>query len=75
MLPLLNDGTGFEVGDIVVIPGVRAAVEQGATTFAAKLVRGGKATDITLRMDPLTDTEKQIVLDGCLINYYKHDRK
>ena len=26
----------YGVGDIVVIPGVRAAVEQGATTFAAK---------------------------------------
>ena len=75
MLPLLSRDTEFELGDIVVIPGVRAAVESGAKEFAAKLVRDGVACDITLYMDALTDTEKRIVLDGCLINYYKYDRK
>ena len=75
MLPLLSRDTEFELGDIVVIPGVRAAVESGAKEFAAKLVRDGVARDITLYMDALTDTEKRIVLDGCLINYYKFDRK
>ena len=75
MLPLLSADTEFEVGDIVVIPGAREAVERGDRTFAAKLVRGGKARDIVLGMDALTDTEKRIVLDGCLINYYKYDRK
>ena len=75
MLPLLDKDTEFEAGDIVVIPGVREAVERGDRTFAAKLVRGGKARDIVLGMDALTDTEKRIVLDGCLINYYKYDRK
>ena len=75
MLPLLSADTEFEVGDIVVIPGVREAVERGDKRIAAKLVRGGKARDIVLGMDALTDTEKRIVLDGCLINYYKYDRK
>ena len=26
---------------------------------------------ITLKMDPLTDDEKDIILKGCLINYYR----
>ena len=56
--------------------GVRARcacdlVESGAKTFPAVLVRDGASRDITLTMDALTDTEKQIVADGCLINYYK----
>ena len=27
--------------------------------------------EFELKMDPLTDDERQIILDGCLINYYK----
>jgi hypothetical protein len=33
--------------------------------------RGGEENEITLRIDPLTDSEKQIILDGCLINFYR----
>ena len=74
MLPLLSDGDEFELGDVVVIPAVREAVSGGKTEFSAKLVRDGKVRDITLRMDALTPTERQIILDGCLINYYKNAR-
>ena len=28
---------------------------------------------ITLRLGALTDAERQILADGCLINYYKHN--
>ena len=28
-------------------------------------------TEIDLRLGDLTDAERQIILDGCLINYYK----
>lgn len=75
MLPLLDEGTKYEVGDIVVIPDVRKAVESGANEIAAYLVREGKASPLTLKMDALTATEKRIILDGCLINYYKYDRE
>ena len=73
MLPLLSDATEFETGDVVFIEKVRDFVSGGNKETPAKLVRNGKVTDIVLRMDALTDTEKQIVLDGCLINYYKHN--
>ena len=32
----------------------------------------GKVNTVTLSFGVLTDDEKQILLDGCLINYYKH---
>ena len=41
----------------------------------ATQLRGKTAQPLTLKMDALTDTEKRIVLDGCLINYYKYDRE
>lgn len=72
MLPLLDDNDEFEMNDVIVIKGVRGAVEKGILSFDAKLVRDGKAMDMSLRMDAITDTEKQIILDGCLINYYKN---
>lgn len=73
MLPLLNDADSFEIDDIIVIPAAREFVKEGKYETPAKLVRGGKIEDIVIKMDAVTDTEKQILLDGCLINYYKNN--
>ncbi len=71
MLPLLADKNDFEVGDYIYVEGIRKAVERGENIFTAKVI--GKTTrTITLKMDALTDAEKQIILKGCLINYYKN---
>ena len=70
MIPFLS-GEDVEAGDIIVVPGVRAGIEAGEREFAAKLVRGESCRDITLALDPLTADEKQIILCGSLINYYK----
>ena len=70
MLPLLADKNDFAVGEYILIKGVKKAIEQGQTTFKAQIL-GDKAREITLKMDALTDSEKQIILKGCLINFYK----
>ncbi len=70
MLPLLADKNDFNVGDYVFIPNVKSLIEQGAKEFKATVI-GQTKRDITLKMDALTDAEKQIVLKGCLINYYR----
>ena len=31
-----------------------------------------KLVEFTLKIGELTDDERQIILDGCLINYYRH---
>ena len=36
----------------------------------AKVITKEGVTDITLYVKGLTQKEKQIILDGCLINYY-----
>ncbi len=71
MLPFLADKNDFEIGDYVYIEGIKKAVENGDKTFTAKVI-GAKTRIITLKMDALTDAEKQIILKGCLINYYKN---
>ncbi|MBQ8426506.1 MAG: hydratase [Clostridia bacterium] len=70
MLPLLADKNDFNVGDYVYIENVKALLISGAKEFPATVI-GNDKRKITLKMDALTDSEKQIILKGCLINYYK----
>ena len=70
MLPLLADKNDFNVGDYVYIKDVKNLIASGAKEFKATVI-GQTKKDITLKMDALTDAEKQIILKGCLINYYK----
>ena len=70
MIPYISDAD-FRAGDIVIVPGVRKGVEEGSKEFSAKLVRNGESRDITLKLDALTPDEKEIILSGSLINYYK----
>ncbi|MPM76149.1 hypothetical protein SDC9_123145 [bioreactor metagenome] len=61
----------YEVGDHVYIPGVRAAVEGKADTLnAVVLKQDGSKEEITLNLPPLTEDEREILLEGCLMNYY-----
>ena len=70
MLPFLADKNDFSVGEYILIKGVKAGIEKGAKEFSATIL-GENKREITLKMDALTDAEKQIILKGCLINYYK----
>ncbi len=70
MLPFLADKNDFEVGDYVLVKNVKDGILSGAKEFKATVI-GSKNREITLKMDALTDAEKQIILKGCLINYYK----
>jgi aconitate hydratase len=57
-------------GDWVYIPGLRANLARGAETFPAKLIARGKTQDLTLHTGPLTSAEREIILQGSLMNYY-----
>ncbi|HIZ82489.1 MAG TPA: hydratase [Candidatus Mediterraneibacter pullistercoris] len=74
MLPFLTDADHehlpFKNGDYIFVPDVRKAVEEKADVIKAYVVGSG-LKEITLRLGDLTDAERQIILDGCLINYYK----
>ena len=59
-----------KVGDWVYVPGIRSAVLGGEETIPAKLISEEGVCDITLYCKGLTGEEKQIVTDGCLMNYY-----
>ncbi|MBQ6540749.1 MAG: hydratase, partial [Oscillospiraceae bacterium] len=79
ILPFTIDkDTGFEYapGDYVFVPGVRDGIESGREEFPAKVIRAdGSVEPITLYVKGLTEDEKTIILDGCLINYYANQNK
>lgn len=61
----------YESGDCIFVPDIRKAVEEGRETLSAKVLRAdGSTEDLMLHIKSLTDDEKQIILDGCLMNYY-----
>lgn len=81
MLPFVVDAglaRALHVGDYLVIPHIREAVEEKRPAIAACLVHAGeggaqgkaRVEQISLGLRPLTDDERQIILDGCLINFY-----
>nr|WP_325196626.1 hydratase [uncultured Oscillibacter sp.] len=61
----------YQPGDCVFVPGIRRAIEEGVEDIPAKVIRAdGGVEDILLHVKGLTEDEKQIILDGCLMNYY-----
>ena len=66
-----NEPFAYENGDCVFVPGIRSAIENGAENIPGKVIRAdGSVVEILLHVAGLTDDEKQIILDGCLMNYY-----
>ena len=79
MLPFIGDADlaeTLQVGDWLAVPNVRKAVKNAEPTILAYVVReNAKAEQIALTLKDLTDDERQIILDGCLINFYNSTRK
>ena len=45
-------------------------MEEGRETIPAQVITGDGVHPLTLHIKGLTADEKQIILDGCLINFY-----
>ncbi len=74
MIPfLVKEPEAFALGDYIFIPGVRKAVLENAEEFTAYVIKpDGKVVPIQVSTGTLTEPERQIIADGCLINYYRN---
>ena len=61
----------FKNLDYIFIPDIRKAVENKESDITAYVVKEGGLKAFRLHVDPLTDDEREIILKGCLINYYR----
>ena len=65
----------YEPGDYVFVPGIRKAILGGEEHADAQVItRSGKCIPIRLYFKGLTPSEREILADGCLMNYYKNHR-
>ena len=69
----IDEGTPFEYnpGDCLFVPDVRNAIKDAREDIPGKIIRqNGTVEDIMLHIRGLTEDEREILLDGCLMNYY-----
>ena len=58
----------LEPGEYLYLPGIRKAVEDGATRFTAKVIgKDGAVRDLELELNGVTEAEKKVLLAGSLI--------
>lgn len=74
MLPfhLKGEPTMFEVDDYIYVPNARTALEGDLTDIPAYVIKNGKAEEIHLYIQPMTENERKIVKAGCLINFNRN---
>ena len=72
---LVENPEVFSLGDYIFVPGVRAHVLANDASFDAYAVKpDGTVTRFPVSTGELTEPERHIIADGCLINYYRSSK-
>ena len=61
----------FKINDYIFVEGIREAIINGKEDIKAKVINDAGITEINLKITNLTKDERDIILKGNLINYYK----
>jgi aconitate hydratase len=69
-----EQGITWQVGDYLYVPGLKEKLLNMETTIPARLLSGGQVRDVTLRLEGLGEEERDILLAGCLMNWYKQGK-
>ena len=71
MLPfVLEEDLCFDNGDYLFVPNIIESIKEKKTSTKAYVVNKSMK-EFELKLGELTDDEREIILKGCLINYYK----
>ncbi len=75
MLPFVfEDEIPFENGEYIFVKDIKKAIEENKSEVEAYVV-SNELKKFTLRLNELTKDEREIILHGCLINFYKQTLK
>jgi aconitate hydratase len=69
ILPFVIDSESFEKGDYIFIPGLAGKIRSAEAILDAWVISGKTAKPLPLKTPEFTPEEREIILDGCLINY------
>ena len=77
MLPLLieEETLPFANGDWIYLPDVLAQIESGKAQLTAYALHEGRTAVFSLSTGTLTEDEREIIKEGCLINYYRANQQ
>lgn len=71
MLPFIMESELiFDKEDYILVKDVKKAIEEKSDVIKAYVI-GKEVKEFDLKLGALTDDERDIILKGCLINYYK----
>jgi aconitate hydratase len=70
---LVDDEKALTLGDYVFFPDIKQAVQNKAASIKGFVIGSG-VREIAVSLGELTGTERQVLIDGCLINYYAAGR-
>lgn len=72
MLPLTVKECCFKLNDWLFIDDIEGKIKNNVLDFDGVIVRNGEKIVVPLSLGKLTDNEREILLSGCLMNYYKN---
>lgn len=71
MIPFIfEEEIPFHKGDFIFVKDIKKAIAEKATEVKAYIVRD-ELVEFTLKIGEMTDDERDIIMKGCLINYYR----
>lgn len=71
MIPFIfEEEIPFHKGDFIFIKDIKKAIAEKATEVKAYIVRD-ELVEFTLKIGEMTEDERDIIMKGCLINYYR----
>jgi aconitate hydratase len=65
----------YKSGDMVFVPNIKQAILDGKEEIDAKVITANGVKDIHLYFQNLTKDEREILVEGCLMNYYAAQKK
>ena len=78
ILPFTNPAAEIElaVGEYIYLPGIRTAIAAGVSSFTATVISkdGTTTRALELSIGEVTRAEREILLAGNLMNYYKQEK-
>jgi len=76
MIPFIIPAGDLPFGnlDYIFLPGIRQAIESKTSDIRACAVTDDGLKEFALTIGDLTDHEREIILDGCLINYNRKNK-
>lgn len=75
MLPFtVSDELLFDNGDYIFVKDIKQVIQNNESKVNAYVVKENKLIPFELSIGELTEDERDIILKGCLINYYRNEK-